>query len=320
MRRWINRWNAYWFPESSTLSLSISRIVAVAAQLFWFFPSLRWHLNLLQKNSEFIAPQVLISAISEVVPRDAFFTPSTFTFLYWATAAVGVLALVGLFTRPSVFLFALGSWIFTAHVYSYGDRHHPEAVFAIFLMTLAFAPSGDRLSLDALIRRRRDRSGKAAAEAPRQSDTATWPLKLTHVLLAMTYFSTGISKLIFGGLTWMNGYTLRGYTFANAVNREAPLGMWLAQQHTISILLSVFTVMFELFFFVSLIVPRTAPFFFFTGIMFQIGLFLTGRHLFFPHIVLLALLLVLTAPQWWRAWMGDAAVSSRPFARVAIRQ
>ncbi len=171
VRRWINRWNAYWFPQSSTLSLSISRIVVVAAQLFWFFPSLRWHTNLLQKNAEFIAPQVLISAISEVIPRDVFFTPSTFTFLYWATAAVGVLALVGLFTRPSVFLFALGSWIFIAHVYSYGDRHHPEAVFAIFLMTLAFSPSGDRLSLDALIRRRRGRSGKAAEETPGQSDT-----------------------------------------------------------------------------------------------------------------------------------------------------
>jgi len=178
VRRWINRWNAYWFPQSSTLSLSISRIVVVAAQLFWFFPSLRWHTNLLQKNAEFIAPQVLISAISEVVPRDAFFTPSTFTFLYWATAAVGVLALVGLFTRLSVFMFALGSWIFIAHVYSYGDRHHPEAVFAIFLMTLAFSPSGDRLSLDALIRRRRGRSGKAAEETPGQSDTAMWPLKL----------------------------------------------------------------------------------------------------------------------------------------------
>jgi hypothetical protein len=184
VRRWINRWNAYWFPQSSTLSLSISRIVVVAAQLFWFFPSLRWHTNLLQKNAEFIAPQVLISAISEVIRRDVFFTPSTFTFLYWATAAVGVLALVGLFTRLSVFMFALGSWIFIAHVYSYGDRHHPEAVFAIFLMTLAFAPSGDTLSLDALIRRRRGRSGNAVAETPQKSDAGVWPLKLVHVLLS----------------------------------------------------------------------------------------------------------------------------------------
>jgi hypothetical protein len=304
VKRWIDRWNAYWFPTTTTRHLAICRIIAVGAQLFWFFPSMDHQFNLLEKNSEFIAPQVLIRAIAAIVPREVFFTSSAFSALYWVTIVAGLAALVGLFTRTSLFVFALGIWILIAHKYSYADVHHPEAVFAIFLMMLAFSPAGESLSLDALLRRRRARSAKDPTERSERVDTAAWPLKLAHVLLAMTYFSTGISKLVAGGLRWVNGYTLQGYTFADAVNRELPLGIWLAQQHTLAVLLSVFTILFELFFFVSLILPRAAPFFFISGLLFQIGLFATGGHDFFPHMVLLVLLLLFINPEWWRGWLN----------------
>ncbi len=296
MRRWIDRWNAYWFPVTPTRNLAICRIIVVAAQLLWFFPSLPEHTNLLEKNPEFGDPQLLIRAIAAIVPREMLFTPSGFTALYWIVAVAGIAALVGVFTRPSVFIFALGTWIFVAHLFSYGDRHHTEAVFCIFLMLLAFSPSGESLSLDALIRRRRGR------ELSARSETAIWPLKLAHVLLALTYFSTGISKVLYGGPAWLNGYTLQGYTLNDALNRGFPMGIWLGQQHTLSVLLSVFTILFELFFFVSLILPWTAPFFFIGGILFQAGLYVAAGHDFFQHMVLLFLLLLFITPEWWRAW------------------
>jgi hypothetical protein len=302
MKPWIDRWDAFWFPPTSTLYLSISRIIAVAAQLLWFPPPLGENLNLLRKNAEFIDPQVLISAISAIVPRHLFFTPSTFTALYWVTVVAGLAALVGLFTRVSLFVFALGIWIFVAHLYSYSDVHHEATVFSIFLMSLAFAPSGETLSLDALIRRRRAGRSGGKTEAAPIKDTAMWPLRLAHVLLALTYFSTGITKLFVGGLQWMNGYTLQDYTLNDAVSRQIPLGIWLGQQHGLAILLSIFTVVFELTFFVSLLAPSTAPFFFLAGLFFQIGLYVTAGHDFFPHMVLLVLLLLFGTPQWWRSW------------------
>lgn len=297
--RWIDRWDQYWFPTTTTRYLALSRIIAVGAQLFWFFPSLDYQINLAEKNSEFIDPQLLISAISALVPREMLFTASGLTVLYWVTFAAGIAALVGLFTRPAMFVFALGTWIFIAHGYSYGDRHHPEAVFVIFLMLLAFSPSGESFSLDALIRRRRRGAGKEAKEA--RVDTAMWPLKLAHVLLAITYFSTGLTKVVFGGARWLNGYTLQAYTFADAINREIPLGIWLGQQHTLALGLSYFTILFELFFFLSLFLPRVAPFIFLAGIAFQIGLYTTAGHPFFQHIILLILLLLFITPQWWQA-------------------
>jgi Vitamin K-dependent gamma-carboxylase len=301
VERWINAWNRYWFPATTTLNLAGCRIIAVLAQVFWFPPSLEQHLNLLSKNSGFIDAQALIRGITSVVPRDALFTAQGFTALYWTTMAAGILALVGLFTRSSIFVFALGNWIFVSHRYSYGDVHHPEALFAIFLMTLAFAPSGASLSLDALRHRHRARGTDRLAKPLERSEMAMWPLKLAHVLLAMTYFSTGISKLLSGGLAWMNGYTVQIYTFSDAITRNRPLGIWLAEQHTLGVLLGAFTILFELFFFVSLVLPRTAPFFFLSGILFHVGLFVTSGHPFYSHIVLNALLLVFLNPEWFSA-------------------
>jgi hypothetical protein len=296
LRRWVDRWSAYWFPTTTTLPLALTRIGMVAAQLFWFFPSLERPLNLLRKNPDFLEPQLFIRAVAAVVPRHTLFTPSGLTALYWMTAVAGLAALVGLCTRVSLFLFALGTWILIAHLYSYADVHHEAALFCIVLMCLAFAPSGGRLSLDALIRRRRGR------DASDLTDTAMWPIRLAHVLLAITYLSAGATKLIDGGPAWLNGYTLQSYIFADAVPRGFPLGIWLAQHHTLCIALSVFTVAFESSFILSLFLPWTAPAFFLTGILFHVGLYEAAGHDFFQHIVMLALLLVVVTPDWLRAW------------------
>jgi hypothetical protein len=272
----------------------------VAAQLFWFFPSLEEHVNLLRKNTEFIEPQLLTRILSAVFPRHLIYSPSGITALYWITAIAGALALIGLLTRVSMFIFASGTWILVAHLFSYGDRHHTEAVFCIFLMMLAFSPSGDALSVDAYLRRKR---GILPRYPAGMADTAIWPLKLTHVLLALTYFSAGMAKLITSGPRWMNGYTLQNHALQDAASRGFPVGIWVAQHHNLAIVLSVLTIFYEVFFFLSLVFPRTAPFFFLGGIGFHIGLYATGGYDFFQHMVLLALLLVFLAPPWWQAWL-----------------
>lgn len=209
-----------------------------------------------------------------------------------------MLALVGLFTRVSLFLFAAGTWIFVAHLFSYGDRHHTEALFAIFLMLLALAPSGERLSVDAWLRRWR--TGDPGAET---SELAIWPLKLTLVLLGFSYASAGLAKMVHSGLRWLNGYTLQGHTLGDALSRGHPVGVWLAQQHTLAVLLSVFTIIFELFFWVAIFAPRRwQPMFLLMALMFQVGLYVSGGYDFFQHMVLLVLLLLFLAPEWWQRW------------------
>ncbi len=238
--------------------------------------------------------------LTAVAPRDALFTPLNLTILSWVMWLAGWAALVGFRTRTALFLLALGEWVFVSHAYSYGDVHHNQALFALFLLALAFSPAGESLSVDAWLRGRRARAQGGEVEAPR-SDLAMWPLKLAHVLLALTYFSTGITKLLVGGFRWMNGYTLQISVMSDAIPGNIPLGIWLAQHHTLCIVMSVFTILFETFYFVSLLVPRIAPLFFLGGVFFHIGLYLTGGHPFFQHIVMNAMLLLFLDPDWFPA-------------------
>jgi vitamin K-dependent gamma-carboxylase-like protein len=300
-RRLLDWWNAYWFPVSSSLNLAAARIVAVAFAMMVTFPSLGNNINLAVKNSAFSDPQILVRAIAAVIPRHVLFTARGLTLVYAISMIAGVMALVGLFTRTALFVFALGLAFFVSHVYSYADVHHREAPMAFFLFALALAPSGDSLSLDVLRRRRRARREGRPADMSPQIDTAMWPLKFIHVVLAMTYFSTGITKVISGGLRWMNGYTLQKYIFITAINRDLPLGLWLSHQHTLCMLLGAATLAFELFYFLSLPFPRLAPMFFVGGIVFHVSLYLTAGHPFFEHILLNAILLLFLDRNWFPA-------------------
>jgi len=299
MKWWIDRWNSYWFPQSTPIPLSIFRIVAVGAQLLFFLPSIDTNLNLLEKNETLLSPQFLIVAITAIIPEQLFLTPTTFAIIRWITIFAGVTCLIGFWTRASAFIFALGNWIFIAHRYSYADIHHPEAVFCIFLMLLAFSPSGAALSVDSLLNRRRIN----AVFSPEELDTAVWPIRFVHILLALTYFSTGASKLIYGGLQWINGNTLQQYILTNAVRKDLELGIWMAQQPTLCRLLSVYTIVFELFFFVSVVMPSTARYVLLSGIVFQIGLYAVSGHPFFEHLVLLILLFGFFEAERGRLWL-----------------
>jgi len=242
--------------------------------------------------------------VTAIVPRDVLFTPSGLTAVYWVSMAAGLLAVIGLFTRSALFVYALGYGFFVSHAYSYADVHHREALYVLSVLALALSPAGDRLSIDAWLRRRRTRRLGASQSHAGQTDLAMWPLKFVHVLLSMTYFSTGIAKLLAGGLRWMNGYTLQYDIFDRAIHKQLPLGIWLAHQHTLCIFLSIATILFETFFFVSLFVPRIAPYFFAGGVFFHLGLFVTSGHPFFEHMLLNATLLFLNDPNWlpvqWR--------------------
>ncbi len=281
--------------------------------MYWLLPLLQYNINLASKNADFIDPQLLVRVVTAVVPRDIAFTPATLTAIHWVTMAAGLLALVGFLTRASLFVFATGVLVIISHLYSYADVHHRQALFAIFLMLLPFAPSGARLSVDALLRRRRE-DDPATGDL---TDTAVWPLRLLHVLLAITYFSTGIAKVLSGGLAWVNGHTLQQYIFSDAVTTGLPLGIWLAQSYVLCVILAVFTLLFELGYFVSLFLPRLAPLIFAGAIGFHISLYLTAGHPFFEHMVMNAILLLFLDRDWLPRLLDRAPAPPRPALRTA---
>src|SRR5690606_38112453 len=112
-------------------------------------------LHLIEGNDTFHHPEPVTRLAAALVGGEVVFRSTTFiTTLWYATWSAGALALLGLFTRVTLLVFAIGNWVLVAHEYSYGERHHPEAIYCLFLMMLAFAPAGRCLSVDALLRRR----------------------------------------------------------------------------------------------------------------------------------------------------------------------
>jgi uncharacterized membrane protein YphA (DoxX/SURF4 family) len=226
------------------------------------------------------------------------------------TTAAGVLALVGLFTRPSLLVLAAGSTLLVAHAYSYRERHHPEALLTIMLWTLALAPSGARRSLDYLRARRthRRRTGQPMPTPPADSPHARWPLRLGQWLFVLMYFSAGTAKLLNGGLQWLNGYTLAYYIGDNALERGSALGVWLAQHVGIVQLMSFAALTFELGFAAVLLWPRLTPVFVLAGVGLHTGIYVLQRAPF-PQLIALYVVFVVELRAAWRRF------PVAPFAR-----
>src|SRR5690606_4876052 len=126
---------------------------------------------------------------------------------------------------------------------------HPEAIYCIFLMLLAFSPAGRCLSLDAwLFGRRSNRHAPPLHEGGgiRAVDTtAQWPLTAATWLMARGYLCAGLAKLKVGGLEWFNGDTLQWYLLQDGKRWGSDLGLWLATQKELCIAISIGAVAFE---------------------------------------------------------------------------
>lgn len=278
----IERWERWWFPANSGLDLAACRILVAGAQLFVFMPffmlSPSEHVALIERGAGFDHPQWLVRAVAAILPPDAVRWPDLVRWTFAITVAAGVATMIGLRTRVSAAFFALGTWFLVSHETSYGEAHHTEILISMFLLFLALSPSGRRLSVDALLRK----------TAPDATDQAVWPLRLTQVLLAWTYFSNAVAKLAYGGLEWFNGYTLQQYLLSGYLQWDRPLGLWLAQNYWLSVAFSIATVAFELSFPLALFVRRTRSFLLASGVIFHVVIYLAMNVVFLQHIVLYA--------------------------------
>ena len=116
-----NAWTGYWFKPSPLGNLAISRIIIVGFQLF----------HIVSQNwiSKFRSLSGLPDALYDPLPiLHLLIWPVNWNFrppiggleiCFWLTLAVGVLALAGFKTKPSLILFALGNAFMHAYIYSY---------------------------------------------------------------------------------------------------------------------------------------------------------------------------------------------------------
>lgn len=198
MRRLLDAWDRFWFDPIFPLPLGLLRIALVG---FFALPRVPGALRSLalaaEKPIEWIEPALGVRLFFLPYPMPEDFLGGFGLLMRIA----GFCALAGIFTRLSLFIFSVGFLYLAGGQSSWGFFGHTPALPAQILLILALAPGVDALSLDRWI----DRRDFCAPAVP------AWGLRLVLVLLALIYFSAGVSKLRYSGLEWTDGHTLGFY-------------------------------------------------------------------------------------------------------------
>ena len=113
---------------------------------------------------------------------------------------------------------------------------------------------------------------------------AKWPLLLIQWIFAIVYLDSGMSKLLKGGVNWMNGYTLQYYLWQDGLKWERPFGIWFAQQHALAVLSSWVAILFEVTFPIVLIFPKLVWLYIPLGASFHGGIYLAQKAPFLKYI------------------------------------
>lgn len=157
---------------------------------------------------------------------------------------VSITSFIGLFTRASTIIYAiLAFYIYSiCHLFGKPVNNHYLLWFPI---VLSCADCGRVLSVDALITRLR--TGAWPNDA--RSNAYTPAINASLILLGILYFFPGFWKIWTCGLDWIFRYNLRNifYTKWLELNHWLPV-IRIDQSDTIIVLVSLFTVLFELVF------------------------------------------------------------------------
>ncbi len=152
---------------------------------------------------------------------------------------------LGLFSRTSVAVAAVGGFYLLGLPHNFGKMHHFDAMVVLILGLLAISRAGDAFSLDRWLARRRGAAADLGA-----SGEYRWPVRAAWLVMSLVFFSAGFEKLHHGGLSWMisdnmsNLLLQHGYQVANE-NPAGNLGLWFAQHPILCNLLAVSTVVVE---------------------------------------------------------------------------
>ncbi len=235
-------WERYWFGEASLLRLAIFRILVLSMALY----ALEFHkLSLMQGTGggELVSRRYIPIYLLEVL-RIGPLAPEAARMIYYGIWVTISLAMLGVLTRLTCLLSALGMLLWVGMGYSYGQPHHEYGMLAFALCALPLGPVGARLSIDAWWRQRRTQHAP-----PETAPLAMLPLRFVQVSVAIGYFSAGASKLRFGGLDWVNGYTLQSFMH----EFDALLGAWVSEHFLLVRLLSVGVILIQCSVFLALV-------------------------------------------------------------------
>lgn len=245
----VEHWDRFWFAPSSSRNLAAARIVFGSTSL-WV---------LVSRN--FAGISGLPSQFWSAVPASASWRyldfgghPALDLSLEWAAGIMLVCVIAGLVPRVSCFLAGLLLYhlapletiIWTPNPYARG-----LTISVLALLTLAFAPSGDRWTLQVSRNHRQ----------PAEGSDYTWPMRLIQLFVAQIYLFSGFAKISHSGWRWASASNLRNWLLyfseEDQVRVFHTLGPWLAARPLLCQIIGIGTLIFELVF-ITVLFSKTA--------------------------------------------------------------
>lgn len=126
---------------------------------------------------------------------------------------------------------------------------------------------------------------------------STYFLLCIQLCIASCYTFAGIEKLLIGGTNWLIDAPLQYYL----LGAEVPLGVWLAQSHTLCWLLGFGVLCWELGFVFAVFSKKILPFFVLIGFLFHLGTYFLMNVGGFPHTWVCLYVFFFTPPKM-RLW------------------
>ena len=192
---------------------------------------------------------------------------TTAVILLFTVCATGIL---GFFARTSALLALLGSFYVLGVPEFYGTVEHYHHLLW-FLAILAVSPSGDALSLDALLKASKQK-GTGPALLPQPSVVYALPLRFACLLIGLIYFFPGFWKIRISGFDWAFTDNLRYVMYARWMDLDAFTPFFRLDLHPLlyrSIALG--TLVFELSFILVIFFPRLRVLAALAGLGFHFG-------------------------------------------------
>ncbi|MDR3615463.1 MAG: HTTM domain-containing protein [Candidatus Obscuribacterales bacterium] len=192
-------WRRFWFEPTSPLPVCIYRILLgllilestiihnLPCAIFWYGPKGIIPIADVEKHFWLDTPK--LDALLLFPPTDQ----SVYLFFY-LFIAFAVMMTIGLFTRQSVIMVAVG--LISLHHHQPFNINGGDTMMRIATILLCFCDCGRLWSVDSLIRRLRGKPLKTELTNP-------WGQRLIQVQLAIAYWQTFCCKIV--GPQWLDG-------------------------------------------------------------------------------------------------------------------
>lgn len=234
-------------------------------------------------------------------------TPASMAAFKWLFAAALLAAAAGAFTHVSTKAAASLFLFYQGLLRSFSHFNHDEMPAAYILLVLAFVPCGDAFSVDALRGRRRAPAGGSWVYG--------YPILLTRLLLAWSYFTSALIKLRVAGLGYLGADNLPTlavtHSLDNLHDTQFRAGLWLPAYREYTPPFVALALLWELLFPLAVWFGRARVVILAAGVLFHLGT-LVFMNIFFPYHLAMYLVFV----DWPRVVRGARGL----FRRFGVRR